>query len=221
VADYVRNKIQKRLYLSNVMPTITYLVKKSDLGLYRVDDFWTPQYTEVLDTIEGRPISPSTFTLYRYDENDENKARKVKFREFFSNSEEALTIFPDDMSTASLVLDPSTPKTMMFKEICDRETPYTDWKPTHKITIYHPENDEQVPYFLALDAFNALKYTNGGGDNVQLKTFQIPTPSSIEVSPHYVGTALAQFKMLVNKDPSVVADTDLLNQLINRIFNAI
>lgn len=217
ISDYVRNKLDSASYVSSiVMPTISYLVKPADLKGYKIEDFWTPQYTTVLDTLEGRPTSPSTFTLWRYDENAETKQHKVKLRDFFFK-EEAWQIFPDDMNSASMKLDPATPKTKILKDLCDREVPYYNWTPTHRITIYHPSNDEQVPFFLAEDAYNTLKFTNHGGDNVVLKTFEVPTPSFIEVSPHYVGTALGQLRMLVNEDPSEVSDTGFIEFIAEQI----
>lgn len=216
MADFVRNRMSAQAYFSTMMPTIVYLVKESELGGYKPEDFWTTQYTTVLDTIEGHPTSPALFTYWRFDETEDTKIHKAKVRDFFSTPE-ALEIFPEDMSTASLVLDPSTPKTKILKQICDKEVAYGDWTPTHSVTFFHPENDEQLPFFLAEDAYNSLKYDCNGGDFVRMETVTVPTPDFYLVSPHYVGTALAQLRMLINEDPANADDIDLLNSILNKV----
>lgn len=220
MAFYFRKPKDEVSYFSNAMPTIVYLVDEKELEGYKPEDFWSPQYTEILDTIEGRPTSPSTFTLWRNDETADVIAHKAKIKAFFGTPE-ARDILAEDMNTERLVMDPSTPKTKILKKLCDKEIPYTGWTPTHPITIYHPSNDEQVPFSLAENAYNTLRLSDPEGKFVKLKTFEIPLLSSIQVSPHYVGTALAQLRMLINEDPSKIVNTELLEYLINRIASSL
>lgn len=182
------------------IPTIPYFASEQDLCGYSPDDFFSKEFSTVRDTVDGHPFSASRFNMYKGSESTYgyyySESYGVIERSDFDD------IYAPDMHSSRMQLDPSQPKTAVFKKMCDRQNPFLDWVPQHRVLIFQAENDNIALCSLARKAYDILQ-TNGGiiNQNVAMLTYNVP--EALAEYAHFVGVAIAQARMLMFKDPTV------------------
>lgn len=186
-----------------LVPTIPFFATETDLCGYEPEDFFSEDYTTVMDTIDGHLFSPATFNLWKCDEGSDNDYNNSRTCSFLKGSG-IFDVYASDMNSRIMNLDTSLPKTAAFKKMCERQSPCIGWCPKHRILIFQGVNDDVIPYGTAKNAYNTLlaNSPNGVNDNVELLSFDVPVIEKFQFT-HYTAVGIAQARMMTFKDPTV------------------
>jgi len=170
-------------YIEENNLTEEFPIKKSAMGAGAYHKSAVGDYIFNFDGDLGFPISLYLWVMDSYDKVYPELQNGLSYylkdpyaTEVIENGYYAISSTnPQQVFTDQFIADINNPSSAFSQALADNDI--HDWQAQAAIKLFHHENDELVPYFNSLDAFNSMNAK--GSNDVTLETYSFSTSGSV------------------------------------------